>query len=208
MEFSIITDCSSPPFFASALKILTVAWLVIVLASKRSAPLAAALVPVALNAASAWLGIARVIRGMALSGGGRLSLAAGLAEPDGDLLFGVVAGIVTITFLLAVAFYRRSESVPTPRHRSTLLLCGAGIALGVAGMLRATDVTLAGARTIAAAMLAIAVILAIIALLRRTEPPAWRWHLRALSIALLLHVVGAAAVWIAMQHLMSIARGE
>lgn len=193
--------CSCPPAFARLTVLLTIAWFILVVVKRRT--ISAALVPAALNAASAWVLVARVIEGESLSGGGRGARAAGLAEMQAYLLFGLIVGIITIVLFLAIAWSLRSEETVW-RHRSTIVVCGVGILLGVAGTLHINGVTYNGALTIATGMLAITIVLVVISFLRGPQPPAYR----ALAIALIAHIAAASALWFLMQRLMSIARGD
>lgn len=70
---------------------------------KSAAPIAAALVPLALGAMDAWLGIQRSMWGMSVTGDGSHAVAAGLAEA----LFFVVSGACFAMAVLLFAAIRR-----------------------------------------------------------------------------------------------------
>jgi hypothetical protein len=77
------------------------AWPLMPSRGRSSAPLAAMLVPMALSVGVMWLGLARCLYGMAVSGGGVASIAAGIAESLGVLSVGAIsAGAVAVLALI------------------------------------------------------------------------------------------------------------
>lgn len=163
----------------------------------RSRSLAAALVPLALNVADAWLGIIRTMRGMAISGShSNASLAAGLAEAEARVLFGLVTSAILLAIFTIVAYRRRHQS----RERGVVIALAILIAIAsIATMFVRVRASLYyPAMTTAYILIAIAVLLAILAFRKGSEP-------RTLAIALIANIAISSVVWSVMKHLEHIA---
>ncbi len=112
MEFSLVTDCGHHNPTLQLLVLFFFLWPFITLTflrrGKSPLPLLAMLLPFALASGMTWLGLARVIEVMAISGGGPASTAAGIAEA---LIPPVLAAMPA--FFVGVAALAR-------RHRATV----------------------------------------------------------------------------------------
>jgi len=105
MEFSLVTDCSTPSAAQRLLVVFFIFWPIIALGMLRRGrsplPLLATLFPFAIGASVMWMQLAQVIERMAISGGGIASTAAGIAEALSAPLFALVpASLVAIAALL------------------------------------------------------------------------------------------------------------
>jgi dolichyl-phosphate-mannose--protein O-mannosyl transferase len=194
MSMSSLSVCPSPSTIIVLL--ITFLWLVLPPVWRSRAPLAAALVPLALNVADAWLVVINAFRGMAISGPHSIaSIAAGLAEAQGRVLYGLFVSAFMLAIFAIIAYRRRYES----RENRIVVACAILIAAAAVATLfirwNGPIVALYYAMlTTTYAMFAIAAVLAVVALWKRAQPASWRW----LAIALLANIILAIVVRIVM----------
>jgi hypothetical protein len=122
----------TPQPFAVAVRMFGLVWPFVVLGFLRSrgrssVPLAAMIVPFAMATCGTWVGLINVLRGASISGGGRASMAAGIAEALTMLIFGAFSA----SAVALVALIRRHRPVA---DRGVLILTVLIVANAVAAI--------------------------------------------------------------------------
>jgi hypothetical protein len=103
MDMSVTSVCVTPSLVVKLIVLISFFWpfVAMSLLSRRgrsAGPAAAVLVPLALAASGVWFGLARVMRGMAISGGGVQATAAGITEALSMLDQGGFFAVMLIVF--------------------------------------------------------------------------------------------------------------
>jgi hypothetical protein len=99
MEMSWTQICVTPPGFVKLLLLFCLVWPFVSLRWKVPS-LTAMLLPIALATGAVWLGFVRIMEGLAISGGGVASTAAGTAEAWIALFLGLCSAAAVLVFAL------------------------------------------------------------------------------------------------------------